>query len=239
MAGSRALEAPKSGYFNRTEKKYLITAQQADELLPALLKHMHGDKHGRSTVCSMYFDTPDMRIIRASIDAKAYKEKLRVRCYGVPSADTRTFVELKKKYLGVVYKRRFEMRYSDAMDFLVRGGNAPDTQMGREVEYFLRFYPGVRPAIDIFCERIALFGNDDEELRVTFDGNLRYRMSRLDFANGTEGEPIIPEDKLVLEIKTPSAMPLWLTALLDERRIFPQKFSKYATAFNKELEKRL
>ncbi|MCR5689349.1 MAG: polyphosphate polymerase domain-containing protein [Clostridiales bacterium] len=232
------MELPARGIFNRTEKKYIITQQQADELMPVLLRHMHGDKNGKSTVCSMYFDTPDMRVIRASIDAKAYKEKLRVRCYGVPTAQTRTFVELKKKYLGVVYKRRFEMTYGDAMAFLVNGEPGPDTQMGREVEYFLRFYPGIRPAIDIFCERLALFGNDDENLRVTFDSDLRYRMSRLDLSRGTDGEPIIPANKLIMEIKTSTSMPVWLTGAIDELHIYPQKFSKVATAFTNELEKR-
>ena len=233
------MEFKESGIFSRTEKKYLLTTAQAEELLPVLKEHMHGDKYGKSTVCSMYFDTPDFRIIRASIDAKAYKEKLRVRCYGVPSASDPTFVELKKKYLGVVYKRHFTMPYGEAMAFLTGGAPAPDTQMGREVEYFLRFYPGIRPAIIICCERLALFDDADPGLRLTFDSGLRYRMRDLDLSRGSHGDPIVDPDLVVMEIKTPSAMPLWLTRALDERDIFPQKFSKYATAFNLELEKRL
>lgn len=225
--------------FSRTEKKYLIGQDQLDAILPTLNEHMHGDKYGLSTICSMYFDTPDMRIIRASIDAKAYKEKLRLRCYGTPRDDTPAFVEQKKKYLGTVYKRRFTMPYAEAIDFLSGNSPAPDTQMGREVEYFFRFYPKLGPALDIFCERFALFDNDPTDLRLTVDGNIRYRMTDLDLRSGTHGERILDAGRYILEIKTAYGMPLWLTRLLDEHRIFPGKFSKYATAFNMELDKRL
>lgn len=221
------------------EKKYLITERQLSAIIPTLNEKMHGDKYGLSTVCSMYFDTPDMRVIRASIDAKAYKEKLRLRCYGIPGRESTAFVELKKKYLGTVYKRRFEMPYGEAMDFLTGRADAPRTQMGKEVAYFLNFYPGIRPALDIFCERLALFGNDNEELRVTFDRNLRYRMNELDLMNGSHGRPIMEEDKYIMEIKSDGAMPLWLSKLLDENGIYPQKFSKYKTAYTTELHERL
>ena len=227
--------------FARTEKKYLITRDQLGALLPVLNAHMHGDKYGLSTVSSMYFDTPDMRIIRASIEAtrRGYKEKLRLRCYGAPSADSPAFVELKKKYLGTVYKRRFEMPYEEALAFLTGRAEAPDTQMGREVAYVLDLYPGIRPMIDIFCDRLALFGNDDEELRVTFDSAPRYRMTDLDLRNGSEGRSLLEDDLLIMEIKSPGAMPLWLAELLDENGVYPQKFSKYAAAFNIELRERL
>ncbi|MBQ1685191.1 MAG: polyphosphate polymerase domain-containing protein [Clostridia bacterium] len=233
------METAHKNIFSRLEKKYIITEAQYKAVMPVLTEHMHGDEHGLSTVCSMYVDTPDMRIIRASIDAKAYKEKLRLRCYGIPTASSLAFVELKKKYLGTVYKRRFEMPYEDALNMLWGKAPAPDTQMGREVDYFLHFYPGVKPTISIFCERLALFGNDDEEFRVTFDHGLRYRMDELDLRNGTHGRSILPSDQYIMEVKVAGGMPLWFCALLDENRIFPHKFSKYRKAFETELAERL
>ena len=225
--------------FTRIEEKYVITSDKLDAIAPVLAQHMHGDDYGMSTVCSMYFDTPDMRVIRASVDAKAYKEKLRLRCYGVPTQTSNAFVELKKKYLGIVYKRRFKMPYANAVSFLTGLSPAPDTQMGREVDYFLRFYPDLQPMIDIFCERVALFGNDDEGLRLTVDRNIRYRMDELDLTRGSRGTPILPEDTFIMEIKSFTAFPLWLTRLLDENGIYPQKFSKYRHAYELELKKRL
>ncbi len=227
--------------FNRVEEKYMITEDQLQAITPTVLRYMHGDEFGLSTICSLYFDTPDMRIIRASIDARknSYKEKLRLRCYGIPTDDSASFVELKKKYLGTVYKRRFQMPYRSAMNFLTGHAPAPDTQMGREVAYFLDFYPGIRPTIDIFCERIALFGNDDDDLRLTVDRDLRYRMDDLDLRKGSEGSPIIDKGLYIMEIKASGAFPLWLTELLDRYRIYPRKFSKYRTAFNLELAERL
>lgn len=225
--------------FTRVEKKYVITDKQLDAITPVLLEHMKQDEYGLSTICSVYYDTPDRRIIRASINAKAYKEKLRMRCYGLPNENSRTFVELKKKYKGIVYKRRIDMPYSEAIAFLSGESAGPDVQIAKEIKYALGHYPGIRPAIAIFCERIALFDRADENLRLTIDRDLRYRMDDVDLMHGSYGTPLLPKDKFIMEIKTAFSMPLWLVHLLDEHNIYPGKFSKYGTAFNMELEKAL
>ncbi len=231
--------AKSKNIFTRVEKKYIVSQRQLDALMPALLQHMHADEYGLSTISSIYFDTPDMRLISASIIAKAYKEKLRLRCYGTPTPDSLSFVELKKKYDGIVYKRRISMPYKDAMEFLTGAAPAPGDQISREIAYALSYYPGIRPAMDIFCERTAYVHDGDENLRLTVDGNLRYRATELDLLNGTHGTPLLPADKYILEIKTAFSMPLWLVHLLDENKVYPGKFSKYGTAFNMELQKKL
>lgn len=225
--------------FTRVEKKYIITDKQLNAITPVLLEHMQQDEYGLSTICSVYYDTPDMRIIRASIAAKDYKEKLRLRCYGLPQADSNAFVELKKKYKGIVYKRRIQLPYSTAVDFLSGVGPVPDDQIGREIAYALKFYPHIRPAIAIFCERIALMDREDENLRLTVDRDLRYRMDDMDLTHGAHGTRLLPKGQYVLEIKTAFSMPLWLVHLLDQNAIYPGKFSKCATAFNIELGKAL
>ena len=125
-------------------------------MLPVLLQHMHVDSYGKSTVSSIYFDTADMRLIRASIEHPIYKEKLRLRCYGTPSAESNAFIELKKKYKGVVYKRRIEMPYADAMEFLCGDAPCPDKQIAREIDYALRFYPELRPSFGIFANALPM-----------------------------------------------------------------------------------
>lgn len=100
--------------FVRYEQKYFLTPQQQAALLECIAPHIRRDVYGRYTICSLYYDTDDWRLIRASLEKPAYKEKLRVRSYGVPTDGGRVFVEIKKKYDGVVYKRRITASPADA-----------------------------------------------------------------------------------------------------------------------------
>ena len=95
--------------FKRIEKKYLLSGEKYELLTTALADYIEPDEYPHSTICSMYYDTPDFKLIRASIEKPLYREKLRVRSYGVPTRDSNVFVEVKKKYDGVVYKRRLKM----------------------------------------------------------------------------------------------------------------------------------
>ena len=146
------------------------------------------DAYGKTTVLSVYLDTPDHRLIRASLDKPVYKEKLRVRSYGVPKAGDTVFVELKKKYHGVVYKRRVCLPLSEARDWLLDGRRAPDGQVCREIDYALHYYPGIAPAMLVSAERIAYAGAEDPFLRLTFDGRIRYRHEELFLEAGAWGE---------------------------------------------------
>ena len=83
--------------FKRVEKKYLVNEEQKNALFAIIADKLVPDQYGRSTVCSLYLDTPDYLLIRNSIDAKAYKEKLRIRSYGAPKAEASVFFEIKKK----------------------------------------------------------------------------------------------------------------------------------------------
>ena len=66
------------------------------------------DRYGRTPIFSLYYDTPDSRLIRASLEKPAYKEKIRLRSYGPADASSPVFLELKRKAEGVVYKRRVQ-----------------------------------------------------------------------------------------------------------------------------------
>lgn len=103
--------------FERYEKKYRLTAERQRAILQGMAPYMKKDAYGAYTICNIYYDTPDWRLIRTSLEKPVYKEKLRVRSYGVPGEDGRVFVELKKKYDGVVYKRRVTMRADEAVPF--------------------------------------------------------------------------------------------------------------------------
>ena len=191
----------------------------------------------------MYLDTPDFLLIRNSIDAIAYKEKLRMRSYGIPREDGQVFLEIKKKYKGVVYKRRISTTLARAEAYLQSGTPMEDSQIMREIHYAMELYRRPRPRVLIACEREAYFATHHPNLRLTFDTAIRYRDYALSSGEGLTGETgadgkkIIDDDHTLLEIKTDGAMPLWLSAALAECEIYPAKFSKYATAYRDILQK--
>ena len=221
-----------NGYtFERRELKYSITDAQRAALEAAFDARMVPDEHGESTICNIYYDTADYRLIRASLEKPAYKEKLRLRTYRTPHADTEAFVEIKKKYDHVVYKRRIGMNYQQAVDYLA-GAPAPEaSQISREIDWFCRFYEGIRPAMCIFYDRLAVFDREQPDLRVTFDSGIRWRTDDLDLACGTRGRLLLDPSVRLMEIKIPGAAPVWLARALSDAGVFPRHFSKYGAAY--------
>lgn len=218
--------------FKRYEKKYILNSAQYEEILKILEYNTVPDKYGETDVCNIYFDTPDYRIIRASIEKPVYKEKLRIRCYGTPDDDSRSFLELKKKYKGVVYKRRIKAHYKDGLSFISNQEDLiPPSQIKSEIEYFKDFYAPLTAGADIFYRRKAFLDRNNPLIRFTFDSNLLYRNYDFDLENGIYGDRIIPEDKIIMEIKTPGGMPLWTSDILTKLSIYPTSFSKYGTAY--------
>ena len=222
--------------FKRIEKKYLLSEAQAEALFQRIGAHLRPDEYGRSTVLSLYLDTPDRRIIRSSIEAADYKEKLRLRSYGTAGADSTVFLELKKKYGGVVYKRRAAMTLREAERYLRMGIKPFESQIMSEIDWAMRLYGRPKAAMLIACEREAWFDEAHPDLRMTFDRNIRYRENELRLDRGSAGIGLLPKDRVLLEIKTAGAMPLWLADALDAEGILPGSFSKYGEAYLRTLE---
>ncbi|MGM9653102.1 MAG: polyphosphate polymerase domain-containing protein [Eubacteriales bacterium] len=219
--------------FERTEKKYLLTESDRAALLEAAAGRLVGDVFPHSEVSSLYMDTPDRRVIRRSIDADCYKEKLRLRAYGTPALSSPVFVELKKKYRGIVYKRREQMTLAQAYRFLENGIPPFSSQILSEIAYMIRQNEGIAPAACIFYERDAYAGRMDDGLRVTFDRSVLFRDDELRLERGAHGRPVLAPGMCIMEIKSPGAMPLWLAGALDGLRLYPSSFSKYGTAYTK------
>ena len=222
--------------FKRIEKKYLLTESQYEALFQRIGSHLRPDEFGRSTVLSLYLDTPDHRIIRNSIEAVDYKEKLRLRSYGTAAADSRVFLELKKKFGGVVYKRRASMTLAEAERYLRTGVKPFESQIMSEIDWAMKRYGRPKPAVMIACEREAWFDEEHPDLRLTFDRNIRSRENELRLDKGSAGVNLLPKDTVLLEIKTAGAMPLWLAQALDTENILPGSFSKYGAAYTRMLE---
>lgn len=220
--------------FKRYELKYMITLEQKETVLSAMAPYMALDKYGRTTIRNIYFDTDTYRLIRRSIEKPAYKEKMRIRSYCQAQPNSTVFVELKKKYKSVVYKRRVSMTEQQALDWVISGRrNIEESQISREIDYFISYYETLHPTVFLSYEREAYYSLDGSDFRVTFDDNILCRTEDLSLEAEVWGTPILPEGKIMMEIKTSGGMPLWMSSLLSKERIFKTPFSKYGNAYQK------
>ena len=218
--------------FARVETKYLLSLSGAEQAEKELRRRgfVRMD-FGSPRIQSLYYDTQDYALVRASLEHPVYKEKLRLRVYGEPGTITRSFVEIKKKYRGTVYKRRTEMPLREAGEGLARARLPQETgQVGREAEWMLRRY-GLRPAAVIACEREAWVGGEASDVRITFDRAVTFRDWEMDLNLPVPGLPLLEEDVRLVEIKTGGACPLWLAGLLRDTGARRTHFSKYGTAY--------
>ena len=234
--------------FKRYEIKYMLNAEQKARIVEAMEPYMEADKYGRSTVRNIYYDTDDFVLARHSIAKPDFKEKLRVRCYEAADPTSMVFVELKRKYDGVVYKRRIGLPETDAMEWMagsadpsvMRRSVADSSQVGREIDYFKGMYKGLRPALYLSYEREAYRMKSGSQLidggmdfRVTFDSNVLCRESDLTLRSEAYGTPMLKDDIFLMELKCPGAIPMWMINILSRERIYKTSFSKYGTAYCK------
>ena len=215
--------------FKRYELKFLLSEAQCKRLLKDIDEKILPDRYPTSQICNLYYDTPDWELIRASLDHPVYKEKLRLRSYGVPNENSKVFLELKKKYEDLVYKRRETFLLSSANSFLERPESF--SQITREIEYVLSFYRRLQAAMAIFYDRHSYVGAEDPSLRITFDRDILYRDYDLDLTRGIYGERALPIGTVLMEVKCAGAIPLWLCRSLSELGIKKTSFSKYGKAY--------
>lgn len=222
--------------FRRIEKKFMLSTDQYEALLPLLEGHMVEDKFAHSKICNIYYDTPSFLLIRRSIDKPLYKEKLRVRSYGVPGENDPVFVEIKKKYDGVVYKRRITMARGEAERYLAGEAPAPQPcQISREIDYFVSRYEGLRPGMYVSYDRYSLASPEGGLVRITFDTDITWRLEDLRLGSGSYGNKLLPADRILMEVKIPGAYPLWLVDIFEQLQIRQGRFSKYGSSFQTAL----
>lgn len=219
--------------FKRYEVKYILTRSQRERLTEAMKGHLALDMYGRNTIRNIYFDTDSYRLVRDSIEKPLYKEKLRVRSYRKAEGDSAVFVELKKKYESVVYKRRLSLPHRLAMNALETGRPLPaDGQIAREIEAFRAFYGDtLRPAMLLCYEREAYAPVDGDDFRLTLDENIRWRTDDIDLSGSAVGSMILPRDAVLMELKSPGGYPMWMVRFLSENQIYKTSFSKYGVAY--------
>lgn len=223
--------------FKRREMKFLLNEEQFGVISEGIKPYMTADDYGISTVLNIYLDNENSDVIRTSLGKPAYKEKLRLRAYGTVSDSSTAFLEIKKKFRGIVYKRRLELLYKTLFDYI--NGEKPEIpeekrQVFEETNYFIKRLE-LKPAIVICYDRQAFFGNDNAEFRLTFDGNIRSRRTELDLRKGDFGEPLSNQPFRVMEVKSAGAVPLWLVKILSANKIYTAGFSKYGNIYMNEI----
>lgn len=216
--------------FERYEIKYLLSKDTYQEFLKRIEGKLELDKYGHTLIRSIYYDTDDDLLIKRSIEKNNYKEKLRIRTYGLNNK--KVFLEIKKKYLDKVYKRRIDMDYENVDSFFKEKKDS--SQIGKEIIYFYEKYKNLKPKMLIMYERDAYF-QKGTDLRITFDKNIGYRNRNIVFDNDLDYKKIIKDDLVLMEIKVLNAIPLWLVKILSELKIYKTSFSKYGLSY-KDLE---
>ncbi|MEF2966675.1 polyphosphate polymerase domain-containing protein [Paenibacillus sp. M1] len=229
--------------FNRYENKYLMDTKAFYRIYNDLMEYMEPDENNRNgkfyTISNLYYDSEHHSLIRGSLAKPKYKEKLRIRSYGVPAGDAKVYLELKKKVFGLVNKRRTSLRLGEAYEF-VRTGTPPAYRKGMnkqvigEIEYFLSRYE-LQPMVYLAYDRIALFCKGNRDLRITFDTNIRSRRYDLKLEAGDYGEQLLKRGQWLMEVKAEKTIPVWLSRMLSEHQLYRTSFSKYGNEYKKSI----
>lgn len=223
--------------FERIEKKYLLDTNQKNQLLQELEGRVRPDSFGNSRICNLYLDTEDYLLIRRSLEKPLYKEKIRLRSYGLPGEKDEVYLEIKKKFRGIVYKRRIRLTFKEAMDYISRGiPPRKNNQVLKEIDWFMKTWQPVPKAV-VCYDRDAWYGIGDKELRFTFDEDIQYREVSPDLNRGDWGIPLLEKNMSLMEIKIPGSIPLWLSEILTDLQIYPVSFSKVGIGYLRERRK--
>lgn len=237
--------------FARIELKYRVPASKYEALLQKLSDYVEPDEYGETKIFNIYYDTPDYRLIRRSISKPVYKEKLRLRTYRMPKDTTGAFIEIKKKYAGVVYKRRITLPYSIAkwhLDYKIPFREMEnrylddksfftDAQIEKEINSMIDNYKTLIPAMVIIYDRTAYRGIEDPDFRITFDRDIKWRDTDLDISKGAYGTNLLKKGERLMEIKIAGAMPIEIARILSELKIYKSSYSKYGSGYLQLLER--
>ena len=223
--------------FKRYELKYLLNKKEKEEILLAMKPHMKLDDYGRTVIRNIYFDTENFRLIRRSLEKPVYKEKLRIRSYKPVQITDPVFVEIKKKYKSVVYKRRLLLPEKTVMESFRTGEPLPVcSQIGDEIQYFREYYKNLQPSVFLSYEREAFYSLDGSDFRVTFDENILYRRNDISLGSEIYGHPLLGKQQTLMEIKTSGGIPLWMSETLTKHHLYKTSFSKYGSAYQRMME---
>lgn len=216
----------------------MLQQSKKKQILDKISDYVRIDKYGPSTICNIYFDSKNHDLIRTSLDKPIYKEKVRMRSYNVPNENTEVFLKIKKKYDGVVYKRRISSQLHDMEAYLNSGASiACNEQIKKELDYCFDYYQ-LKPALFLAYDRIAYYDKTNDEFRISFDTNIISRDYDLELEKGVYGEKLIDSDTYIMEVKCSSGYPMWFLKAIEEMKLYPHSFSKYGSIYEESLKRK-
>ncbi len=215
---------------DRTEQKYFLTDYQYCQLFKQIQDKIEEDIYFKETIYNLYFDNDEYELINRSINKPIYKEKVRLRSYEKPNSDTLVFLEIKKKFQDVSNKRRIELTYAEALNYIEKG-LVPhhDKQITKEIDYCFKSYH-LKPKIRILYDRVAYHLVNDDTFRITFDHNIHYNTNYLQLLED-DSDKMLFESGYIMEIKTLRALPIWLSDMLLQLKIYPISYSKVGKVY--------
>lgn len=221
--------------FRRTEKKFVLTEEQYKKLLDKIKDRIYKDPYYKSTICNIYFDTDNYDLIMNSIEKPIYKEKVRLRSYNVPTLNDDVFLEIKKKYKGIVGKRRITLKLRDFYNYIEKG-IIPNCngQIMNEIDYCFKNYK-LKPVMFLAYDRLSYYDKDDKNFRITIDQNIRSRENDLKLEKGDKGELYFKDNVYIMEAKALNSYPMWFIKTLSELKIYSTSFSKYGNIYSKKI----
>lgn len=225
--------------FNRFEKKYIMTKEIYNNVFNDMSLYLEKDTHSESlpyyTICNIYYDTVTDEVIKRSVSKPVFKEKLRLRCYCNGKDSDIAFLEIKKKFDGFVNKRRTKITVGEAHN-LIDNKVLPlkksyhNTQVLNEIYHYVKDKELV-PRVVISYDRMAYTDKVNRDVRVTFDTNITSRRDHLMLSRTNDDQMILGKNYVLMEIKTSTSIPLWLTHILTKYDVYSNSFSKYGTEF--------
>lgn len=221
--------------FRRTEIKYVLSKTQVKSLMWLIEPYLKKDKYFKGTNCSVYFDNDSRYLAIHSLEKPLYKEKVRIRSYGVPKLDDVVFLEIKKKYKGIGSKRRIPIKLSDFYNYQKTGRLDSESEIIKaELDNCFKCY-SLKPTMFLAYDRTSYCDKDDPTFRVTFDRNVRSRNTDLELEKGDFGKKFFKNNEIVMEVKALDRFPFYFVNALSKLKIYPASFSKYGRVTEKEI----
>ncbi len=231
--------------FKRYEKKYILTKDMYLKMQELIAPYMEKDDFSKKEpylIRNIYLDTPNKDLIRISCDKPVFKEKIRIRKYGTYNDNIdKYFLEIKRKYDGIVYKRRVCLNKEELHDFTVKGiiparSSSLEVQILNELKYTFALYEPI-PISFICYKRIAYISKEDSAFRLTFDFDLYSRHDDFSFDNEYHETYLLKDDSVLMEVKVPLSIPIWFSRILSLVGAVPSSFSKYGTDYKLSVRK--
>ncbi|MCB0522461.1 MAG: polyphosphate polymerase domain-containing protein [Lewinellaceae bacterium] len=229
----------------RYEYKYLVPISMLDQLRGLLRPFTELDRHaaengGEYTVRSIYFDTQDLECYFMKLAGVKRRNKVRLRGYNLEADGNPVFFEIKKKVDEPLFKNRAAMSFEAARSIL-RGEPLedfvqPSRKLPEAVNNARRFMyhihaRNMRPVVAVIYEREpyqGLFKDRDNNLRITFDKNLRgVAHPALDDLFEEQYAHPVDNRHFILEVKFNLYLPGWVKAITASLNLKKGPASKY------------